>query len=57
MLGNSSGAGQARGWAAAPSNYAIEVMNEFDISAAVRFANEKNLRLVVKGTGNGRTLL
>ena len=34
-----------------PSTYYIEAKNEFDISAAVRFAQQFNLRLVVKATG------
>ena len=43
--------GQSHAWTSIPSNYAIEVRDEFDIAAGVRFANKHNIRLVVKGTG------
>ena len=38
-------------WTALPSTYAVEVLDELDIVAAVNFARNNNLRLVVKGTG------
>ena len=43
--------GQAGGWTALPSSYAVEVQDESDIVNAVKFAKNFNLRLVVKGTG------
>ena len=44
-------AGQLNGWTAQPSEYAVEVLTEEDVVAAVNFARRFNLRLVVKGTG------
>lgn len=50
------GATQALGWLgawqSAPSAYAVAAENSDDIVAAVNFAREHNLRLVVKGTGH-----
>lgn len=36
-------------WATAPSVYAVEAEGAADVSAAVRFARDHNLRLVIKG--------
>ena len=35
-----------------PSEYAVEAMNEEDIVAAINFAREFDIRVVVKGTGH-----
>jgi FAD/FMN-containing dehydrogenase len=39
-------------WTSAPSVYAVAVESTEDVVAAVNFAREKNLRLVVKGGGH-----
>jgi FAD/FMN-containing dehydrogenase len=39
-------------WTPAPSAYAVAARNAADVAAAVNFARENNLRLVVKGTGH-----
>lgn len=39
-------------WASTPSAYAVAAKNTSDIVAAVNFARENNLRLVVKGGGH-----
>lgn len=39
-------------WTAAPSVYAVKARNTAEVVAAVRFARDHNLRLVVKGTGH-----
>lgn len=39
-------------WTPAPSVYAVKARNAADVAAAVNFARENNLRLVVKGTGH-----
>ncbi|HEY6455904.1 MAG TPA: FAD-binding oxidoreductase [Steroidobacteraceae bacterium] len=39
-------------WATSPSVYAVDARNASDIAAAVNFARDNNLRLVVKGRGH-----
>jgi FAD/FMN-containing dehydrogenase len=39
-------------WSSAPSAYAVKVQSTKDVVAAVNFARENNLRLVVKGGGH-----
>jgi hypothetical protein len=39
-------------WTPAPSVYAVKARNSADVVAAVNFARDHNLRLVVKGTGH-----
>ncbi len=55
-LGDQPGITQTLGWVdawtTAPSLYAVAACNADDIAAAVNFAREKNLRLVVKGGGH-----
>ncbi len=47
--GASQTVGWADGWTSAPGVYAVAARNARDVAAAVNFAREKNLRLVVKG--------
>ena len=54
-IGDQAGATQSGwvdGWSSAPSAYAVAVRNTADIVAAVNFARENKLRLVVKGGGH-----
>jgi FAD/FMN-containing dehydrogenase len=55
-IGDQPGLTQTLGWANAwttkPSVYAVAVRNANDIAAAVNFARENHLRLVVKGGGH-----
>ncbi len=55
-IGDQPGLTQTLGWVDAwstkPSVYAVAARNAQDISAAVSFARENNLRLVVKGGGH-----
>ena len=49
QAGATQSAGWIDGWISAPSVYAVEAAHAADVAAAVNFAREKNLRLVVKG--------
>ena len=55
-LGDQPGGTQVSGWldawTPAPSAYAVKARNAAHVAAAVNFARDKNLRLVVKGTGH-----
>jgi FAD/FMN-containing dehydrogenase len=55
-LGDQPGLTQVSGWAgawtSAPSAYVVAAKNAADVVAAVNFARENNLRLVVKGGGH-----
>ena len=49
QAGATQTAGWIDGWTSAPSIYAVSAAGAADVAAAVDFAREKNLRLVVKG--------
>ena len=49
QAGATQTAGWIDGWTSAPSVYAVSAAGAADVAAAVNFAREKNLRLVVKG--------
>jgi FAD/FMN-containing dehydrogenase len=55
-IGDQAGATQSTGWVdawiSAPSAYAVAAGNTGDVVAAVNFARENNLRVVVKGGGH-----
>jgi FAD/FMN-containing dehydrogenase len=55
-LGDQPGGTQVSGWldawAPAPSAYAVKAQSSGDVAAAVNFARDNNLRLVVKGAGH-----
>jgi hypothetical protein len=55
-IGDQPGATQTTGWVdgwmSAPSAYAVAARSTADVVAAVNFARENNLRLVVKGGGH-----
>ena len=55
-IGDQAGATQSTGWVdawiSAPSAYAVAARNTGDVVAAVNFARENNLRVVVKGGGH-----
>jgi len=55
-IGDQPGLTQTLGWidawATQPSVYAVAARNAHDVSEAVKFARENNLRLVVKGGGH-----
>lgn len=50
--GGTQSAGWLRAWKAAQSEYAVAAASAEDVVAAVRFAKEHNLRVVIKGTGH-----
>ncbi len=55
-IGDQLGATQTTGWVdawiSAPSAYAVAASNTADVVAAVNFARQNNLRLVIKGGGH-----
>ncbi|MGA2043665.1 MAG: FAD-binding protein [Roseiarcus sp.] len=55
-LGEQPGGAQVSGWldawTPAPSAYAVKALGAGDVAAAVNFARDHNLRLVVKGAGH-----
>ncbi len=50
--GGTESSGWLDAWTAVPSAYAVEAENTADVEAAVKFARDHNLRLVIKGTGH-----
>lgn len=50
--GGTQSQGWIDAWTSAPSVHAVVPRNATDVAVAVRFAREKNLRLVVKGAGH-----
>ena len=53
QVGGTQTSGWLGGWTSAPSAYAVTVRQTEDVVAAVNFARDNNLRLVVKGGGHG----
>jgi FAD/FMN-containing dehydrogenase len=52
QAGGTQTSGWLEGWTSAPSAYAVVVRQTDDVVAAVNFARDNNLRLVVKGGGH-----
>src|SRR5262249_27361855 len=52
QAGGTESAGWLDAWVAAPSAYAVAAESADDVVAAVSFAREHHLRLVIKGTGH-----
>jgi hypothetical protein len=52
QAGGTQTSGWLGGWTSAPSAYAVTVRQTEDVVAAVNFARDNNLRLVVKGGGH-----
>ena len=52
QAGGTQTSGWLGGWTSAPSAYAVAVRRTEDVVAAVNFARDNNLRLVVKGGGH-----
>ena len=52
QAGGTESAGWLGAWNAAPSAYAVAAENAADVAAAVNFARDHRLRLVIKGTGH-----
>src|SRR5579864_4650153 len=52
QVGGTQVSGWLDAWTPAPSAYAVRARQAHDVAAAVNFAREHNLRLVVKGTGH-----
>lgn len=52
QVGATQSTGWVDGWISEPSAYAVAARNTDDVVAAVNFARENNLRLVVKGGGH-----
>ncbi len=52
QAGGTESAGWLGAWSAAPSAYAVAAENAADVAAAVNFARDHRLRLVIKGTGH-----
>jgi len=52
QAGGTQTSGWLEGWTSAPSAYAVVVRNTDDVVAAVNFARDNYLRLVVKGGGH-----
>src|SRR5436190_23261595 len=56
FVGDQPGGTQVSGWldawTPAPSAYAVKARSSGDVAAAVNFARDNNLRLVVKGAGH-----
>ncbi len=52
QAGGTQQSGWFDAWISAPSVHAVEATSAADVAAAVTFAREKNLRLVIKGGGH-----
>jgi FAD/FMN-containing dehydrogenase len=52
QAGGTQSTGMYKAWVSEPSSYAVAAETVSDVVAAVNFAREHNVRLVVKGTGH-----